>query len=551
MPDRTQEIKNLRAVATACKGYVDKVADNLRWELGTYDLGVDTNTDVAHIKTLPSGTIQTTVAKVEGVGYKVNQLAKTLSDVNWSTTNATATYSDGVATLTPTAQFGRINQYFNYEANHKLLITCDVKLSNATNSNDVTVSAYGIDNIVDGNITCQSTTDWQNVSVIIYSSSSSANNRFMVTDARTSDWGTIQIKNYMVFDLTADFGSGNEPTSVSDCATAYLQRSINIYEYAPQQSSIKNNAFTGVKVEGFNIWDEEWEVGSYNVNTGEKEIKYGKIRSKNYINVIPNTTYYFKVGNSNGLNVFFYDNNKQPIINNGTCYTERNGDGTITLPNNCYYINISTFGVNTTTYNHDICINISGSANGTYVPYIQPTTIPIDLTTIKDSNNVSLFPSGKMMGNSNVADFITPYNQESRWNEVDLGTLNWQYGGGIFYAEIVGAKPSASANVKGNILCGLYENVGRYFLANNMEMAIDTYAYVNIINNSYTTASAFKTAMSGVKLQYERATYLTSNTDLTSLTRINAQSNGTITLNNTDNVDMPNTIDYLIEEVKA
>ena len=532
------------AVATNCKLYCDESISNLKWQLGTYDLSVDTNTDTAHIKTLPSGAIQTTVAKVDGVGYKVNQLAKTLSDANWSTTNATATYSDGIATLTPTAQFGRINQYFNYEANHKLLIICGIKLSNATNSNDVTASAYGIDNIVGGNTACQSTTDWQNVSVILYSSSSSANNRFMVTDARTSDWGTTQIKNYIVFDLTTDFGSGNEPTSVSDCATAYLQRGINIYEYTPQQSSIKNNAFTGATVEGFNKWDEETRVQD------------NWLWSKNNIVCKPSTTYCFTAP-SNGVFTFYDKNNN--VIESDRTVVVSGGSATFTTPSNAYNMSFRMTSGYGTTYNHNICINISGSANGTYVPYIQPTTISVDLTTIKDSNNVSLFPSGKMMGNSSVADFITPYNQESRWAEYTFtGNETWTkltsegYDYYICSLPIAPASNASNYNVFNNLISNIdAENVYR----SRMWSAIaNTTAFICIAYNSFTISNYLyqnrATMLTGKILQYERATYLTSNTDLTSLTKINAQSNGTITLNNTDNVDMPNTIKSLKEVAK-
>ena len=529
MPDRTQEIKNLRAVAVASKNYIDKRIDDLQWQLGTYDLSVDTNTDTAHIKQLPSGTIQTTVAKVDGVGYKVNQLIGNLK-TTFTTGGVTFTNNgDGSMTLngTATEEIGSASVGVDVTENitfprrsHKVLVTCNNTLSGFY----IGVSGYSINNSGAFFFNESNPTDWTN-GIGCHIVAGTVFNNFKIIP--------------QVFDLTADFGSGNEPSTVEACASAYLSRGVNIYEYTPQQSSIKNNAFTGVKVEGFNKWDEDWYNASLNENTGvfTPGSDY-QVSSKNFIPVLPNTTYYFK--KPTAVWIAYYDVNKtfisaSPIQLNAY---------TFVIPNNAYYIKFQMQGSYGTTYNNDICINISGSANGTYVPYIAPTTISVDLTQIKDSNNNSLFPSGKMMGNSNVADFITPYNQESRWNEYTFtGNETWNFNvdNNYWYVNINNLN---STNTGTNKLTSNGINV---VIVNNEIIR------VYLSDNSQITSSSDMNSIfpNGTILQYERATYLTSNTDLTTLTRINAQSNGTITLNNTQNVDMPNTIDYLIEEVKA
>ena len=53
----TQYRKNLKAVLNASKDYTDKVRDSLRWEFGTYDLSVTTDSTVAYTKTIPKNTI--------------------------------------------------------------------------------------------------------------------------------------------------------------------------------------------------------------------------------------------------------------------------------------------------------------------------------------------------------------------------------------------------------------------------------------------------------------------------------------------------------------
>lgn len=131
-------------------------------------------------------------------------------------------------------------------------------------------------------------------------------------------------------------------------------------------------ARVGAKVTGFNIWDEEWEVGTIDSSTGQPASASNTIRAKNYIRVKPNTMYYFE-SSYNGV-IDYYRENKEFILQDGLGAKE-----IITTPNNCHYIKIrmaSTYG---TTYNHDICINVSDAEkNGTYEPY-KDYTASLDL----------------------------------------------------------------------------------------------------------------------------------------------------------------------------
>lgn len=71
-------------------------------------------------------------------------------------------------------------------------------------------------------------------------------------------------------------------------------------EYAPyiDPSTVK------LKTCGKNLFDGEWEVGSINTTTGEKQANSSSIRTVNYIPVKPNTTYYFSF--TAGVNYFPY-----------------------------------------------------------------------------------------------------------------------------------------------------------------------------------------------------------------------------------------------------
>ena len=259
-----------------------------------------------------------------------NQLAKDLSNIQasysateWYPSSSTTTVSSGVVTMTPTAQYGRINQYFNYTPNHKLLIAADVKLSNSNNATNVTVSAYGIDTTPhNARIRCVETTNWQNLSFICYSTSASGNNRLMVTDARTSDWGTIDVKNYICVDLTAYFGSTiadyvyTLESGTAGAGVAWLRANEpQLFEYHAYDagSLVSVSGLTSHDMVGFNQWDEEWEVGSLSSVDGSNYPSTANIRSKNYIHVSPNTTYYIK--SPNGLYVYGYDDEKNMVMN--------------------------------------------------------------------------------------------------------------------------------------------------------------------------------------------------------------------------------------------
>ena len=89
----TQYRKNLKAVLEASKSYCDESINNLKWELGTYDLSIDSDTTTAYQKTIPSGAIDCMVNVLGGMSYKCNNLwsygdtGKTASETTWHEIN--------------------------------------------------------------------------------------------------------------------------------------------------------------------------------------------------------------------------------------------------------------------------------------------------------------------------------------------------------------------------------------------------------------------------------------------------------------------------------
>lgn len=133
---------------------------------------------------------------------------------------------------------------------------------------------------------------------------------------------------------------------------------------------IVSTGVTEVVEQGKNLWDEVWGIGSINSSSGNDEGGTASIYSKNYIPIIPNSTYIFVFAGSiefENVKTRFYDHNKKYIgfnDNDGqTVYPNR----TFITPSNAFYVRFTLppgYGV---VYKNDIAL-IAGSS-GSYTPY--------------------------------------------------------------------------------------------------------------------------------------------------------------------------------------
>ena len=217
-----------------------------------------------------------------------------------------------------------------------------------------------------------------------FSLSSSAYTRcFLITtrtyvtilDTRNGNWNSIFFKNTMMqFDLTFIYGAGNEPTNVADFEADYMRwfgKPLAYEAYNPGELIAVKMA--GLKSVGFNAWDEIISTKVISDITGEQ---YGNegicISSLNHIPVLSNTNYYIRIVSdqySSGLYIKEFDANKQPLSDNWSFANVRNN--IITTSANAKYLKFMTLDTYGTSYNHDICINLShsDSRNGQYEPY--------------------------------------------------------------------------------------------------------------------------------------------------------------------------------------
>ena len=88
---------------------------------------------------------------------------------------------------------------------------------------------------------------------------------------------------------------------------------------------------------------------------------------------------------------------------------------------------------------------------------------------------------------------------------VDLGTLSWGYSNGIFIVGIpADGKPNYNDNTPSNVICTKYKTVARDD-TESTNNSISWKTEIRVNDSSYTDATAFKNAMKGVLLAYEKA----------------------------------------------
>ena len=357
----------------------------------------------------------------------------------------------------------------------------------------------------------------------------------------------VTFSNRQIFDLTAMFGTGNEPSTVEEFEAMFPA------DYYPYNAGEIISAGTEEIVEqGRNLWDEVWGVGSINASSGNDEGSKEAIYSKNYTPIIPNSTYIFVYAGSakiENVKTRFYDHNKKYIG-----YNDNNGQ--IVYPNRAFITPLNAFYVRFTlppmygdVYKNDIAL-IAGSS-GAYAPYHR-NEYPIP----EAIRNLPGY--GWSAGTArNYVDY-----ENKRYvqcvSSVDLGTLDWTSRLSTVDNSIyVFISNDLNANNRGNSgLCSQYDLV-----TSNIDATIvkkDKFFYYNPLNiafidKSYTNATAFKQAMQGVILYYELAnpiiTDISTLIDYDFLRNIEVQAGGSVTskgANDDYRIPVPSEEEYIV-----
>ena len=264
--------------------------------------------------------------------------------------------------------------------------------------------------------------------------------------------------------------------------------------------TIVNSNARYLKTIGRNQWDEQWEVGRYDLTTGEKTNVNG-LRSKNYIPVIPNTSYAFRHPSGTAFRVLFYDSGNNfisapDVINTNTSYN------TFTTPSNACYMNF--YSTQITSYSNDITISIyyeDESGYNQYYPYEELDNVDTGTEVLRSAGSVYDVkkPSGKIT--RYVGSYTFTGNEEWAWsgssgNREIITTNSTDFG-------VVGTTNGICNDTIGlQFVTGNYSNDGIYIATptlNKLQIFVRKYGVI-------TDTATAKQYLVGKTIYYELAT---------------------------------------------
>ena len=327
-------------------------------------------------------------------------------------------------------------------------------------------------------------------------------------NAIVSESTTINVSfTLTVTDLNIYFG-GTIPTNASTIAQIQQNYPELLIPSDYDTGTRVDTTYSAVVSKGFNLLtDDNVELGTYDANGAEYPSSTGNWwRTADFVEVKPNTTYYAKIAknySTSNANIYayFYD-----ADGNFISRAVNIGNTAFPTPPNCYKMNLNYYFVTATlTAPTEMCLNISGSEDGTYKPYRDPVTLTLPTTV-----------TGKSAGSVHQIYYPETGEMTEPIGEVNLGTISWAEsatsvsGVNEFVSSGIASlvkKPANNATVA-NILCARYVAMSADATYNGA-LGICVRADGAILcekTTNYPNASAFRTAMNGVMLYYERAT---------------------------------------------
>ena len=287
------------------------------------------------------------------------------------------TVANNIGTLTISDSSGRarIERVFTPIVGHKYLAYMDFKPSFDANPFMSFQAGSYISQIGGTSVSAGNWVRCIGIRNVVADDTTSGRIRYYFGTTSVSVGDTVQFRNAGLIDLTALFNPTiadyiyNLEQSQAGAGVAWFRRYFPEDYYPYDKGTLRSvEGVSAHETVGFNQWDEEWEVGQYNMTTGEAQASSFSIRGKNAIKVIPSTVY---ATDNNYVRWLFYDADDNFI-------SSEYGGLTRTTPSNCCYLRIYLGDTYGTTYNNDICINLSDpSRNGEYEPYTKHT-YPLD-----------------------------------------------------------------------------------------------------------------------------------------------------------------------------
>lgn len=306
---------------------------------------------------------------------------------------------------------------------------------------------------------------------------------------------TFESYYYEIIDLTLMFGTGNEPTTLTDNR---IQALLNRGYIAYNTGSYKNSRVSEIECKPYNLFDGTLENGQI-IGSSGAVISNNYMLISDYIKVLPNKNYTIERNNLSSTRsyIFYFDKDKN-IIN---WTASSNSPWSIDTLSNCFFIRLQFYNndnIMPVPLSNDVCFHLTGTRTG-YAPYQAPTKIT--LPGLMELN-------GAINSHDTFEITNTDYVFTKNIGVVDLGTQKWATASYGFYITL-NDTAVGDLNVVENIVCPKYPtdkssntNIGGV----DKTIALDQNHHIQVRDSAYSTAVDFKTAMSGVMLYYELAT---------------------------------------------
>lgn len=338
-----------------------------------------------------------------------------------------------------------------------------------------------------------------------------------------------------VFDLTAMYGFGNEPTTVEQFKKDYPQF------FDEKLDGVWNVRTSGISTTGKNLFD----IDSVSFFTKDSN---GEYKSNTYIGIYPDYVLWTPVDGTKQITISGYV--KCPVDKNYR-FAVLYEDGTeassyISSTGDYLYNSYTSDSSKKIKY---VYLHYTVGSNEVYIKDVQiEEGSTVTSYESYQENKIDLLSTQTLNGINGVNDYIEVIDKGNglydlkktqNINSVDLGTLNWAVDGSNFYSDSISSliKPPANDNSVGNYVCQKYVNCALSKSFVDGDFGVNSSGLVYFRNSAYTTAAAFKTAMNGVILYYQLKTPVTT-TIATNLTynQVSAvRTNGGLLLVNDNN----------------
>ena len=469
------------------------------------------------------------ITDIKGNTLNWNQLMENgnFADTSkWSAeSGATLSISNNIATISSTTANNGIRQYFSnpLTVNHKYLIKAEFNVPTEYRCVIGTAANQGVQ--IEKLVSTANT--W--TEVIGIGTCTIATTTFYCF-VRGTTYENVKIRNVMCFDLTQ---MGLDISSPSDFTSLFP-----LPYYAYNQGTLLSFMGNGIKTTNKNfVTNFSADSSTSNISFTQADgvihatgLSNGTTRTPTFTDAIPMKKGTYVLSGSTGGSTSSYALQVQSDIT-GTwanvvyCY---DGDVPFTLEQDCN-IRIRGRFSNVQTTNYDVTFYPMvrfADTDSTFEPYTESTlSLPI-----------STYFSNGMKSAGSVYDELTETKAITRIGSVDLGSLTWNKTSGTTseYDFFETQYPIPTLGGTLNVLCPLYKtvNVMTSSSGENKAVRITGTSSIRIRDLSYTDATAFKQAMSGVYLYYELATPIETEITTASLVTENSE----IPLSNEDGI---------------